>query len=288
MANVDLRLTKTGILQPNGILDEVTHSNVKFTKTGVYAAQFDETSNIAVPMRFNKNGLLQVSGSFDEVNKPYVYAGGGGGTVSAFTSGDSTYSVHSFTTSGSFTLQNAVTVDILLVGGGAGGGIGERINNVNYYSQSVYGNPGQVVSSTQTLNPGTYSVTIGNGGNGSRWIYEAGYGYLSTARTNGTASSFNGLTAAGGSGFIPLGTAANLGISSSITGTSRIYGCAPATNIENINNIPVWSSTDPGCGSQSGRGRINLSNPMIWTSPTDGGDGGGGVVIIRYSSPANK
>jgi hypothetical protein len=123
MAYVDLRLTKTGILQPNGILDEVTHSNVKFTKNNVFAAEFDEVTDIAVPMSFNKNGRLQVSGSFDEVNKPYVPAGGSGGAVTSFTSDNNVYSVHSFTTSGSFSLQEATTVDVLVVGGGAGGAI---------------------------------------------------------------------------------------------------------------------------------------------------------------------
>ena len=162
------------------------------------------------------------------------------------------------------------------------------MNSINYYSQSGYGNPGQVISSTQTLNPGTYTVIVGTGGVGAGWRFEAGYGYLSTPRANGTASSFNSLTAAGGSSFIPLGTAFNPGIVSNITGTNRTYGCAPATDVPNINDVLPWSSTDYGCGSQSGKGRINVSSPMIWTSPTDGGTGGSGVVIIRYSSPANK
>jgi hypothetical protein len=62
------RLFSTGVLQSSVEFDEVTHGSIKVSPTGVYAAEFDETTLTAgTAERRTSTGVYQVSGSFDEV-----------------------------------------------------------------------------------------------------------------------------------------------------------------------------------------------------------------------------
>ena len=61
------KLFSTGILQSSVELDEVTYGSIKVSPTGVYAAQFDETTLAAgTAERRTNTGVYQVSGYFDE------------------------------------------------------------------------------------------------------------------------------------------------------------------------------------------------------------------------------
>jgi hypothetical protein len=114
-----------------------------------------------------------------------------GGTTGSFTSGSFTYKYHKFTTNGTFSVLSGVTSDlqILVVGGGAGGGYrvgttyakGGGAGGVNYYF------------TTSSISSGSYSVVIGNGGQGPYVT-----GGSDVAPTNGSQSSFGTLLYASG------------------------------------------------------------------------------------------
>jgi hypothetical protein len=83
------------------------------------------------------------------------------------------YTVHTFTSSGTFTPNIAGTVEAFIVGGGGGAGA----------CQSGGGGGGGVVSTSTTVPGSPLNVVVGGGG---------------PQNTNGSDSTFNGLTAIGG------------------------------------------------------------------------------------------
>ena len=92
------------------------------------------------------------------------------------------YSIHTFTTTGSFVVTTAGTADILIIGGGGGGGAGgggaggfKRINN-------------------HTFTTGTFVVDVGLGG------AAGGLGDPLSRGSNGGDSSIDGMIALGGGG----------------------------------------------------------------------------------------
>ena len=125
-----------------------------------------------------KGGFGRGSASFIEAS---------GGTVTE--SGD--YKIHTFTSSGTFTVDSAppgLTVDYMVVAGGAGGGStiagGGGAGGLRYsYPNPIEG--GQAVSET------SYPISIGGGGGGG-----GGRGKGS----NGSTSSGLGFSATGGGG----------------------------------------------------------------------------------------
>ncbi len=113
-------------------------------------------------------GTVNVDDSLVIGNNPL----GTGGTITT----DGAYTVHTFTSSGTFTASPLVSdYSILIVAGGGGGGGGG--------APGGGGGGGGVISSSSMSLAGSYSVTVGNGG---------------AAGTNGQDSSLNGFTAIGG------------------------------------------------------------------------------------------
>lgn len=68
MSTIVTRLTRSGNLLVNGILDEVTQSNISVKPGTLYALMFDEVSNAggSPARRDGANGVIQISGIFDE------------------------------------------------------------------------------------------------------------------------------------------------------------------------------------------------------------------------------
>ncbi|MCX5791943.1 MAG: phage tail protein [Elusimicrobia bacterium] len=109
------------------------------------------------------------------------------GSIFAATGGSITYSgsytIHTFTSSGTFTPNVSGNIQVIIVAGGGGGG----------YSGAGGGGAGGVVTSTSfavTAQP--YAVTVGGGGSGGPNAYTAG--------SNGGDSIFSTLDAVGGGG----------------------------------------------------------------------------------------
>ena len=115
-------------------------------------------------------------------------ATGSGGSVS--TAGG--YTIHTFTSGGTFTVTgNGMIADAFLVGGGAGGGTRNAgPNSGGTDGGSGGGAGGWVQVSGINLNAGSYGVGVGGGGNGFQSGQNPGQ--------NGSPSTFNGLVAYGG------------------------------------------------------------------------------------------
>jgi hypothetical protein len=240
---------------------------------------------------------------------PFLLSGGIESSLGAET-------LMTFNNSGTLTVTGTGSIRVLVVGGGGGGKSGKS-NNGN-----TGGGGGKVIEQYLTLNPGTYSVTIGNGG--------------AAAGGNGTASVISGVTQSAtgglgngnsGAGFIVGSAAIDMyaggtcyrsgtgagasangnsdgsgvngpGIDNNITGTSIQYGYGGGSGAYNAS----LSSTPPN-GNGSGYISYNNGSPIaVNASPNaqnrgHGGNGGGnttalsasssagskGVIIIRYS-----
>lgn len=220
--------------------------------------------------------------------KSYIAATGG--TVT--TVGD--YKVHTFTSAGTFTITSGSTdqLEYLVVGGGGAGG----------YNAGGGGGGGGVLHAATTLNPGSYAITVGGGGNGFSF-------------SNGTASTFNGLTANGGfaggssngaggangNGFAgsnpwndgvywyggdgggALGAATQNtrimgpGLTLGISGSTATYGVGG----QGMNDHSFMGSNQRAAATGYGQGGDGGTGGNGGQA-SYGGNGGPGVVIIRY------
>jgi hypothetical protein len=188
---------------------------------------------------------------------------------------DSTYYYHTFGASGTFTPQQSLTADILVVAGGGGGG-----SNLG-----AGGGAGGVLGfASQSLTATGYTVTIGNGGAGSSSSGAKGssggnstFGALTTATGGGGGGSYsdpNG--ASGGSGGGGAGIAAGSGGTGSqgnngAAGNS--YAAGGGGGYGSAGSVAA-SSGQGGSGGSSTSTVTNLSSILTWLSATGIGVGG--------------
>jgi len=200
---------------------------------------------------------------------------------------DGTYVYHTFTSSGSFTPSQALTVDYLVVaGGGGGGGRGSGGGGAGGYRTSIGGSP-------LSLTAKPYVVTIGGGGAGGSGTNTND---SLTMGVTGFNSTFASITSAGGGGGggtngqdgLPGGSGGGAG--ANYTPALAGAGNTPATTPSQGNNggtNPVAYSTAPGGGGagavggnsssgSGGAGGAGSSNSISGTSITYAGGGGGG------------
>ena len=185
---------------------------------------------------------------------------------------------------GNATLGLDKSVEVLLVGGGGGGASGG-------------GGAGGVVSQTMALNSGAYIVAVGAGGTGGV------ASNVGTNGTNGSASVFNSVTAAGGGGggramTGGLSGASGGGTGSDVTtaGGAATQGYAGGAGISTAPcsgasggggagaaGSPGWTQTDynnfyslSGQNTMGGNAGIGVINSITGTATYYGGGGGGG------------
>ena len=223
------------------------------------------------------------------------------------------YREHIFTSSGTFRLGNLPPdskLDVVLVGGGAGGtggfaygsgaigptyGQGGDGGAVNYYS--IF---------TNTLwQVGDYSIVVGAGGTGGQNYSTYGYGnYYQVSRyaTPGGVSNLLGANVTlGAAGGAPGGSSNNIGttINSGLYEVNPVYyggggasqngGAGPgAPNgggsfyTQNLNTYGGWGQLNTGGGGGSGPAFTSPAYYHNYTVYSTGGDGGSGIVIVRY------
>ncbi len=242
-----------------------------------------------------------------------------GGTVST----SSGYTIHSFTSSGTFSLLRPATVDYLVV---AGGGSGGATTSLVDYNTGAGGAGGYRYLTSQVLQPGSYSVVVGAGGS-VEGVGTPGSdsSFFTTTATGGGAGGSGGgtyvqptsggsgggggtpgtLTGAAGNagGYSPVegyaGGNANSGGAGSTSGGGGGAGGAGGTPTAGpgvANSITGTSVTYATGGTGlSGGGTGSASNAAANTG--NGGNagrsqryvsglGGSGIVIIRYLTPA--
>jgi|5_EtaG_2_1085323.scaffolds.fasta_scaffold16763_4 hypothetical protein len=121
-----------------------------------------------------------------------------GGTESTYSSGGTNYKVHTFTSSGTFTVSGfSGSVEVLIIAGGGGGGGhsggGGGAGGLLYYGAETPKTPnGAAISVT----PQSYSIVVGAGGAGSG----APYNTVDGRGVSGANSSAFGYTSIGGGG----------------------------------------------------------------------------------------
>ena len=242
-----------------------------------------------------------------------------GGTVTTYSSGGTTYRVHSFLSSANFVASSSGVVDMLIVGGGGGGG--------NYLGGG--GGGGAVLHvQNRTISAGTYAVVRGDGGAGGATNTSDGqigsgsyFGsdYASTnlyARPGGAASGHGNGSAS------TSGTYATVVASTAITGTgnggggasagaSAGQGATPTTRTVTAPSGETWTlysnqaggnGTHGGSHASGGGGGADnngVANSGAWGNGGPGiqinitgnnyywGGGGGGGSINRPSSGGN-
>jgi hypothetical protein len=313
-----------------------------------YGTTAQQPTGVTGMLRFNTSlGKLQVYDGTNWVTIGYTTATGGTVTYAGG------YTIHTFTTSGTFTVYSAGDIELLVVAGGGGGGSGG-------------GGAGGMITASKSVTTGTYAITVGPGGTGggggssggkddptsgndsTALGYTAdgggrggggsisgrvgsdggsggghGYDINTTTRTSGTSGQGNGggrasrssLGGAGGGG--GAGGAGNdgneiyggnggIGLQSSITGTATYYaggGGGGLNQNDNVTYARPSGQTYGGFGGQGGGGTGTTygyasGGTTVYASPgtdntggggggTDpeldtGGDGGDGIVIIRY------
>ncbi len=162
------------------------------------------------------------------------------------------YTIHSFTSNGTFTPSNNLLTDVLVIGGGGGGGQGRGGGG---------GGGGYQYSNSFSATPQAYSVTVGGGG---------------ANNTNGTDSTFSTITGTGGG---RGGGEAGFGIA--LTGAAGgSGGGGAATNNAGGSGSQGFTGGigGPSCGNclgggGGGAGGFGIDGALI----TTGGNGGPGI-----------
>ena len=169
-----------------------------------------------------------------------------GGTVT--TSGG--YRIHTFTLSGTLTVNKPMNVEVLVV---AGGGSGGRSYRYDYAGGGGGGAGGLVYNSAFAVTPQLYAITVGAGGATQTVASSRGF--------NGSDSSFGTITAIGGGG----GGSGSPGISSGNNGGSG--GGA------------TFDTSTNGSGS-AGQGIVGQGYNGGIVTTNDAGAGGGGASAV--------
>ena len=154
-----------GTTEPRASLD-INSNGAMIVPVGTTAQQ---PAGIAGMIRFNTTlSKLQV---YDGTNWLTIGAASAVGGAVTYADG---YTIHTFTSSGDFTMYSAGNVEYLIVAGGGGGGLG---------SGGAGGGAGGMLTGTMSLAVGTYTIEVGAGG---------------AENTKGNDSSFNSQIAEGG------------------------------------------------------------------------------------------
>ena len=180
-----------------------------------------------------------------------------GGTVT-YSGG---YAIHTFTSSGTFTVHSAGDVEYLVVAGGGGGAT--QASSANRGGGG--GGAGGLLTGSTSVAAGTYTITVGDGGD------RASTSYYSVG-TDGSDSIFYTYTAIGGGrGGAGDGKAANTGGSGGGGGS----GVTPGTG----------ANGTAGQGNAGGNGTSDTSGASGGSGGGAGGGGGNavaGVGAVQY------
>ncbi len=193
-----------------------------------------------------------------------------GGTVTDYLLSGTYYRVHTFLGNGTFAVEDAMNVDILIIAGGGGGGNG-------HYNQGEGGGGGAggvKYFSQKTLAYGSHTVTVGLGGNGST------NADISNVRgLNGVASSVGSLSTTGGGGGGSRSTNIQTGVLGGSGGgggqrddSTANHGAGTAN--QGNNGGSGFEGAQMSGGGGGGAGAIGTSS----TTTGVGGAGGAGIV----------
>lgn len=235
-----------------------------------------------------------------------------GGTLSS----DATYYYRTFTATSNLVVSAAsLAADVLVVAGGGGGGTDSEVGGG--------GGGGGLLTSTLTIAPNTYAVTVGAGGSRGSGVDQSGAGTGSNG-TNGANSVFSTLTAIGGGAGATRYNNGVAGGSGGGAGDGARTGGAgtagqgyaggnsgamdnPTSNLDTgagggaggpATGSPAQTTPGPGLYSAIGSGTFSKGGNIVgsggWVAGVDnsgnGGsgarNGGSGIVVVRYLKTA--
>ena len=176
------------------------------------------------------------------------------GTIDTSSSAGNT--IITFTESGTFTPTSSFNVEYLVVAGGGGGGT---------KSGGGGGAGGLLQGTFSNLASGTYSVVVGDGGNGA---------VSGTSASNGNDSSINSLTAIGGGG-----GRESWDIDGQNGGSGGGVGLSFPSNSVTTGQGTTGQGNNGGTASSTSSG-----SSSYWTGSGGGGAGGAGTIGITSSS----
>jgi hypothetical protein len=267
-----------------GIVEDTTSTNVT---AGVaptlknYLTIYDAIAQVGTSHR---GATVSLSASITgRTTEPPANLSITGGIFNSYQQGSTVYGYHLFNESGTFTTQKSLAVDYLIVGGGGGGGgvIGGG------------GGGGGVLAGSTTINPGSYSIVVGLGGNGG-----TGYPTATENGTNGANSSALGFTSLGGGGGAGVTTpvAGSGGSGGGASGLLSAGGAGSSGQGFDGGDGPVDGNHAAGGGggaevgqnattSTSGAGGNGASSSITGTATFYGGGGGGGHRLNTAGTP---
>ena len=222
-----------------------------------------------------------------------------GGTETTYTSGGTTYKVHSFTSSGFFRVTAAISVDFLIVGGGGGTAAAE----LSYGATGGGGAGGMVEGTSITIPVGKHTVTVGQGGAASNAYNVAGsggdssfnYGTTVTAKGGGGSPDYATTGTAGGSG---SGGSEPSGAAGASTQSSQNSGISGIAQFGNAGGAAAGYQSGAGGGggaggagqarSAGGAGGSGRANSITGSSVTYAVGGNGGATGYVNGSPGTN
>ena len=219
-----------------------------------------------------------------------------GGTITTYVSGSDTYTIHAFTSSGTFSITGDNNIDILLVGGGGAG------------AAAGAGAGGVVLDENITITTGTYTITVGAGG-----ASQLAYGASADSPNHGGNTSTNipsSSIANGGMGAygwdIQPSTTMNVWGSGAGIGQSSTFGYVLSGYTigqgnpggqDGSNAAPYPSGGGGGAGTAGGTGGGNYSgtggagrdmSSYFGTAYGELGWFGGGGAGANHTNPLNN
>ena len=206
----------------------------------------------------------------------FLYVGAGGWTkladVVSATGGtqteDGSRKVHTFTSPGSFTVDNNVTANILVVAGGGSGGSGSWTSGSGSEGAGGGGAGGLRYRSSIPISAGTYAVEVGTGGPG---------GTNTSLYSNGGPSSISGIANATGGGIGAWAPAAAEPANPDASG-SLYWGRKGRSGGGGANNSSGGDSlASPDGISPTAQGNTGGSSSGTGNGGGGAGAGGGGI-----------
>jgi hypothetical protein len=171
-----------------------------------------------------------------------------------------TYTIHEFTSSGSFIVSGDVSVDILIVAGGAGGGT--QVGGGG-------GAGGLIYKVNQSVSSGSYNITIGGGGSPGTALNSGGPG---PGGYGGNSSALGYTSIGGGGGGWYSGGNGRSGGSGGGAGGNASPGSGTSGQGNSGGNPRNGDWTGGGGGGAGARGQHGTEAPGGWS-----GDGGAGL-----------
>lgn len=249
--------------QPTSIVNAIVGMWRSTAAINTVSLESRNAGSFAVGSTFSLYGIASAS----------VGAKATGGVISS----DANYWYHTFTSSGTFTPNQALTCDYLVIAGGGGGGFGSATGVAGgggaggLRSTVTATGGGGALESALALASGTgYTVTIGAGGSGSSTDGAVG--------SNGSNSVFSTITSTGGGGGGSFNFTYKNAASGGSGGGGATYSGGGTAGAGTANQGFAGGIGNEGAVAAGGGGGAGAVGAAGTTS--QGGNGGAGVTTI--------